>query len=95
MLAIVLSLWLGATWLRRWIVPEFSGALARLADLTIAVALLIIALQLLGTLSHLTLGVVKVGCLLVPLVAPAVGRDFAPSSGDSIAVPRRPTWSHP
>ena len=28
MLAIVLSLWLGAYWLRRWIVPEFSGAVS-------------------------------------------------------------------
>ena len=33
--------------------PEFSGALARLADATLAVALLIVSLELLGTLSIL------------------------------------------
>ena len=47
--------------------PEFSGALARLADATIATALLILALQLLGTLSILTLGWTIVGCIAVGL----------------------------
>ena len=36
-IGIVAALGLGGYWLRRWIVPEFSGALARLADATIAV----------------------------------------------------------
>jgi len=93
MLAIVLSLWLGAYWLRRWIVPEFSGALARLADLTIAVALLIIALQILGTLSLLTLGGITVGCIVVPLVAAALGRHFASEEVEPIAAPKVPTWA--
>ena len=56
MIGIVAALGLGGYWLRRWIVPEFSGALARLADATIAVALLIVSLQILGTLSILRLG---------------------------------------
>ncbi len=51
-IGIVAALGLGGYWLRRWIVPEFSGALARLADATIAVALLILALQLLGDAQH-------------------------------------------
>ncbi|MBK8294788.1 MAG: hypothetical protein IPK93_08485 [Solirubrobacterales bacterium] len=93
MLAIVLSLWLGGYWLRRWIVPEFSGALARLADLTIAVGLLIIALQILGTLSLLSLGGITVGCIVVPLIAAAIGRHFAPSDVEPIAAPRVPTWA--
>ena len=38
MIGIVAALGLGGYWLRRWIVPEFSGALARLADATLAVA---------------------------------------------------------
>ena len=37
-IGILSALGLGGYWLRRWIVPEFSGALARLADLTIASA---------------------------------------------------------
>ena len=52
-IGIVSALGLGGYWLRRWIVPEFSGALARLADATIAVALLVLSLELLGTLSIL------------------------------------------
>jgi hypothetical protein len=40
-IGIVAAVGLGGYWLRRWIVPEFSGALARLADATLAVALLI------------------------------------------------------
>lgn len=93
MLAIVLSLWLGGYWLRRWIVPEFSGALAHLADLTIAVALLIIALQILGTLSLLTLGGITVGCIVVPLAAAAIGRHFAPTEVEPIAAPKVPAWA--
>lgn len=92
-LAIVLSLWLGAYWLRRWIVPEFSGALARLAELTIGVALVIIALQILGTLSLLTLGGITVGCILVPLIAAAIGRHFASSDIEPIAAPQVPIWA--
>ena len=38
-IGIVSAVGLGGYWLRRWIVPEFSGALARLADATIAVRL--------------------------------------------------------
>ena len=55
-IGIVAAVGLGGYWLRRWIVPEFSGALARLADATIAVALLVLSLELLGTLSILTAG---------------------------------------
>ena len=56
MIGIVSAVGLGGYWLRRWIAPEFSGALARLADATLAVALLVLSLELLGTLSILTLG---------------------------------------
>ena len=63
MIGVVSALGLGGYWLRRWIVPEFSGALARLADATIAVALLSISLELLGTLSILRLGWIVVVCI--------------------------------
>ncbi len=62
-IGIVTALGLGGYWLRRWIVPEFSGALARLADATIAVALLVVSLELLGTLSILTVGWTIVVCI--------------------------------
>lgn len=93
MLAIVLSLWLGGYWLRRWIVPEFSGALARLAELTISVALLIIALQILGTLSILTLGWIAAGCVVLPLIAAAIGHHYADPDPEVVAAPQVPTWA--
>jgi hypothetical protein len=93
LLAIAVSLYLGGYWLRRWIVPEFSGALARLADLTIAVALLIVVLQLLGTLSILTLGWIAAGCIVLPLIAAAIGYRFAPKRAEEIAAPKVPTWA--
>ncbi len=90
-IAILSALGLGAYWLRRWIVPEFSGALARLADLTIATALLILALQLLGTLGILTLGWTIVGCIAVGLLAAWIGWRQAPRDGREIEAPRAQT----
>lgn len=87
-IGIVSAVGLGGYWLRRWIVPEFSGALARLADLTIATALLILALQLLGTLSILTRGWTIVGCIGVGLLAAWVGWRKAPRDGYEIEAPR-------
>jgi hypothetical protein len=91
--AIVLSLWLGGYWLRRWIVPEFSGALARLAEITIGVALLIISLQVLGTLSILSLGWIALACTILPLIAAAIGHHFSPENPEEIAAPKVPVWA--
>jgi len=88
LIGILSALGLGGYWLRRWIVPEFSGALARLADLTIATALLVLALQLLGTLSILTLGWTVAGCIAVGLLAAAIGWRFGPSGAEEVAAPR-------
>ncbi len=87
-IGIVSALALGGYWLRRWIVPEFSGALARLADATLASALLILALQLLGTLSILTLGWTIVGCIAVGLGAALLGRAMAPADGREVSAPQ-------
>ena len=92
-LGIALSLWLGGYWLRRWIVPEFSGALARLAEITIAVALLLLSLQLLGTLSILTLGWIIAGGILIPLAAAGVGYRFARRDVEEVAAPAIPGWA--
>jgi hypothetical protein len=87
-IGIVAALGLGGYWLRRWIVPEFSGALARLADLTIATALLTLALQLLGTLSILTLGWTTFGCIAIGLLAAWIGWRNAPAGAEEIAAPQ-------
>lgn len=87
-IGIVSALGLGGYWLRRWIVPEFSGALARLADVTIATALLVFALQLLGTLSILDFGWTVAGCIAIGLAAAALGWAKAPPADREVTAPR-------
>jgi hypothetical protein len=89
-IGIVAAVGLGGYWLRRWIVPEFSGALARLGDATIGVALLVVSLEILGTLSLLRLGWTIVFCIAVGLGAAALGRAKAPREGGrlEVAAPR-------
>jgi hypothetical protein len=87
-IGVVAAVGLGGYWLRRWIVPEFSGALARLADATLAVALLILSLELLGSLSILYFGPIVVVCIAVGLGAALLGRRFAPREATAIAAPQ-------
>lgn len=91
--AVVLSVWLGSYWLRRWIVPEFSGALARLTELTLSFALLIVALQLVGILGLLSFVGITVGCVVVPLVAAGLGYRFAARDAEQVAAPAVPGWA--
>lgn len=89
LIGIVAALGLGAYWLRRWIVPEFSGALARLAEATLAVALLVVCLQALGSLSLLYYGWIVVVCVGVGLGAAWLGRAKAPREpGQEVQAPR-------
>ncbi len=87
-IGIVSALGLGGYWLRRWIVPEFSGALARLGDATLAVALLLVSLELLGTLSILQRGWIVVFCIAIGLGAAWLGRRMAPPQSREVAAPR-------
>jgi len=87
-IGIVAALGLGGYWLRRWIVPEFSGALARLADATIAVALLVVSLQILGALSLLYLGWIVVFCIAVGLGSAWLGWRQAPRGNQEVMAPR-------
>ncbi len=87
-IGIVAALGLGGYWLRRWIVPEFSGALARLADATIAVALLVVSLEILGTLSILRLGWIVLFCIAIGLGAAWLGWRKAPQVGQEVLAPR-------
>jgi hypothetical protein len=87
-IGIVSAVGLGGYWLRRWIVPEFSGALARLADATIAVALLVVSLELLGSLSILTVGWTILVCIAIGLLAALLGWHMAPASGQEISAPQ-------
>lgn len=85
--------WFGSWWLRRWIVPEFSGALARLAELTIGFALVIISLQLVGTLELFKPAWITSACVIIPLIGAALGYRFAPRDVEQIEAPAVPTWA--
>jgi hypothetical protein len=87
-IGIVSAVGLGGYWLRRWIVPEFSGALARLADATIAVGLLVVSLELLGTLSILRTGWIVVVCIAVGLLAAWLGWSKASGENREVAAPQ-------
>ncbi len=88
MIGIVAAVGLGGYWLRRWIVPEFSGALARLGDATIAVALLVLSLELLGSLSILTEGWIIVFTIGIGLLAALLGYWKAPADRHEVQAPR-------
>jgi len=92
-IGIVAALGLGGYWLRRWIVPEFSGALARLADATLAVALLVISLEILGTLSVLRFGWIIVFTIAVGLGAAAIGYWRAGERGEEVEAPPVTKWA--
>jgi hypothetical protein len=87
-IGIVAAIGLGGYWLRRWIVPEFSGALARLADATIAVALLVSALEVLGTLSILTVGWIVIVCIAFGLGAAWLGWRKSPAEKREVSAPK-------
>ncbi len=87
-IGIVAAVGLGGYWLRRWIVPEFSGALARLADVTIATGLLVVTLEVLGQLSILRSGWIIVACIGVGLIAAALGYRMAPEENREVPAPR-------
>lgn len=88
MIGIVAAVGLGGYWLRRWIVPEFSGALARLADVTIATALLILSLEILGTLSQLRLGWIIIVTIAIGLLAALLGWRQAPRGAEEVPAPK-------
>jgi hypothetical protein len=88
LIGIIAALGLGGYWLRRWIVPEFSGALARLADTTIAVALLLISLEILGTLSILREGWIIIVTIAIGLLAAGIGWRLAPRDGHEVSAPK-------
>jgi hypothetical protein len=92
-IGIVAALGLGGYWLRRWIVPEFSGALARLADATLAVALLLLALEILGTLSILRFGWIISFTIAVGLGAALLGYWKAPERGEEVKAPAVAKWA--
>lgn len=68
---------LGGYWLRRLLVPTYEGALARLAELVLALAMLLLALELVGSFGGLRPGWMILACAVPAAVATALGLRFA------------------
>lgn len=92
LVAIIASLGFGGYWLRRWIVPEFSGALARLAEVVLGVALFVCCLYLLGTFSLLREGWIVSLSILAGAAAGLLGRARAPGEARAIEPPKVQPW---
>lgn len=92
LIALATALGFGGYWLRRWIVPDFTGSLARLAEATIAIAILILVLQLLGALQLFELGWIVGGSIAAGLIAGAAGRRWAPRDVKPIRPPALTLW---
>ena len=94
LVAIAAALGFGAFWLRRWIVPEFSGALARLAEITLGVALLTLSLYALGVLGLLREGWVVAVTIAIGIAAGVLGRAKVPAGGrEPVQPPRVEAWA--
>src|SRR3954471_11324135 len=78
LVAIVASLGFGGYWLRRWVVPEFSGALARLAEIVLGLSLFVVILYLLGSVTLLREGWIVGASVLVGAATGLLARSRAP-----------------
>src|SRR5437762_3348049 len=88
-LAVLTVLAYGAWAVRRATIPEWSGALARLAETVIALAVLFAVAQLLGALHALSPGPVLGGELVAGLVLGLAGHRYrAVGDADSVVVAR-------
>jgi hypothetical protein len=92
LVAMAVALGFGGYWLRRWIVPEFSGALARLAEVVLGVALFVVALYLLGSVGLLREGWLIAATILTGLLAGFAGRSRAPRDVAPVEPPKVDTW---
>ena len=84
---LVLSLGFSAVGLRRWLMPEWEGAPARLVEAIVGVALLIWLSELLGVVNLLYAGAL-VGAAVAVAAAVAVGPRVRPA-GETLAAPAR------
>lgn len=87
LVAIVAALGFGAYHLRRWILPEFTGALARLAEVILGTSLLVLTLQVVGSAGLLAAGWIPAACVGAGIVAGLVGRSRVPANAEARRAP--------
>lgn len=93
LIGIVAALLWGGHWLRRWIAPALSGATARLGEIVLALSLLVVTLEALGSFGLLKREWVVASCVAVGGAATLLGRwrcrrDVVPE-----AAPTVPAWA--
>jgi hypothetical protein len=65
LLALLTTVGVGGYWLRRLLVPTYEGAVARLAELLLALALLVLSLEAVGSLGALRSAWILAACALL------------------------------
>ena len=93
LLAMLVALGLGGYWLRCWIAPSYTGAPARLAEIVLALSMLIVTLQMIGSFGLLREGWMVASCVAVGLSGAAVGRLKAPRGAEPARPPPVPGWA--
>ncbi len=93
LVAMLAALGLAGYWLRRWIAPSYTGASARLAETVLALSLLIITLELIGSFGQLREGWMITSCVAVGLGAAVIGWLRAPRSAVPAQPPSVPAWA--
>ena len=90
LVVIVVALGFGAFHLRSWIVPRYTGALARLAELVLAAAAFVLILQVLGSFGLLRAGWIPAACAIAGVGSGLLARAKARAAGpaDPISAPR-------
>ena len=92
LVAIIAALGFGGYWLRRWIVPEFSGALARLAEIVLGLGIFVVVLYLLGSVTLLREGWIVSVSILAGIGAGLLGRARAPGDVAPVEPPKVEKW---
>src|SRR6266571_3146815 len=87
--AAVIPLVFGAWRLRARLLPDFGGPVARLAEAVLALSLLVVVLEVAGSVGAFRIAPVVAACVVVGAVAARVGR--TPARAGSVAGHRRST----
>jgi hypothetical protein len=93
LLAMLVAVASGGHWLRRLLVPAYDGALARLAEMLLAIALLVLSLEAVGSFAGLRPGWMLVGAAVPAAVATGLGIRFAPRASAGRTAPRVEPWA--
>ena len=93
LVSMLAALGFGGYWLRRWMAPSYTGALARLAELVLALSLLIVTLQLIGSFGLLRESWMVASCVGVGLGTSAIGWWLAPRDTEPDQPPAVPVWA--